>query len=83
MSLAVFVVLSTSVDQKLPGFLERMRGRLKSHREQGHQPWPARGRHVRRTEDGHAQRRLEAFDSDVHYLSPSEQITRRDHVSDS
>lgn len=58
----------------LPGFLERMRGRLKTHCEPDHQPWPARSRHVRHTGDGLAQRRHEAFDGDVQHLSPSEQL---------
>ena len=55
--------------------LERLRGRLKAHCEQDHQPWPARSRHVRHTGDGHAKRRRQAFDGDVQHLSPSEQIT--------
>ncbi|RXW32744.1 hypothetical protein [Propioniciclava flava] len=59
----------------LPGFLERLRSRLKVHCDQDHQPWPARSRHVRHTGDGHAKRRREAFDGDVQHLSPSEQIT--------
>ncbi len=60
----------------LPGFLERMRGRLKSHCEQDHQPWPARSRHARHTSDRPAQRRHDAFDGDVRQLSPSEPPTR-------
>ena len=59
----------------LPGFLERLRSRLKAHCDQDHQPWAARSRHVRHTGDGHATRRREAFDGDVQHLSPSEQIT--------
>ena len=59
----------------LPGFLERLRGRLKAHCEPDHQPWPARSRYVRHTGDGHAQRRRQAFGDDVQRLSPSEQIT--------
>lgn len=59
----------------LPGFLERLRSRLKAHCDQDHQPWPARSRHVRHTGDGHAKRRRQAFDGDVQHLSPSEQIT--------
>ena len=59
----------------LPGFLERLRSRLKAHCDQDHQPWPARSRHVRHTGDGHAKRRRQAFDGDVPHLSPSEQIT--------
>ena len=49
----------------LPGFLERLRSRLKAHCDQDHQPWPARSRHVRHTGDGHAKRRRQAFDGVV------------------
>ena len=59
----------------LPGFLERLRSRLKAHCDQDHQPWPARSRHVRHTGNAHGQRRRQAFDGDVQHLSPSEQIT--------
>ena len=31
----------------LPAFTERMKSRLGSHCEEGHQPWPANGRHTR------------------------------------
>lgn len=31
----------------LPAFVERMRGRLRSHCAEGHQPWPGRARHCR------------------------------------
>lgn len=49
----------------LPGFLERLRSRLKAHCETDHQPWPARGRHVRYTSDVKHQQRQEHFTEDV------------------
>jgi len=33
----------------LPAFMDRMRGRVRDHCEEGHQTWPARGRHARYT----------------------------------
>ena len=33
----------------LPAFTERMKSRLRNQREDGHQPWPAKGRHTRYT----------------------------------
>jgi hypothetical protein len=33
----------------LPAFTERMKSRLWNQREDGHQPWPAKGRHTRYT----------------------------------
>jgi hypothetical protein len=33
----------------LPGFTERMKSRLRNHCEDGHQAWPAKGRHTRYT----------------------------------
>ena len=33
----------------LPAFTERMKSRLRNHCEDGHQPWPAKGRHTRYT----------------------------------
>lgn len=49
--------------------------RLKSHCEQGHQPWPARSRHVRHTGDNQRERRSEAFADDARDLNPSELVT--------
>ncbi len=49
----------------LPGFLDRMQARLKNHCDQDHQPWPARGRYARCSDDRNAERRLDAFNSDL------------------
>ena len=59
----------------LPGFLERLRGRLKAHCETDHQPWPARSRHARHTNDQNTQRRQQTFDDDVRHISPAQQNT--------
>ena len=56
----------------LPGFLDRMRARLKAHCDQDHQPWPARGRLARYADTGNADRRQDAFNDDVGRLQPAE-----------
>lgn len=56
----------------LPGFLDRARARLKSHCDQDHQPWPARGRSTRYRDHRQSQRRQDAFDGDVRALRPAE-----------
>lgn len=56
----------------LPGFLDRMRARLKAHCDQDHQPWPARGRLARYADTGNADRRQDAFNADVSRLQPAE-----------
>lgn len=50
----------------LPAFTDRMRTRLSSHCEdREHQPWPARGRHLRSIDDAAYQSRRAAFEADV------------------
>ena len=56
----------------LPGFLDRMRARLKAHCDQDHQPWPARGRHARHADQRQDQRRQDAYSDDVRRLLPAE-----------
>ena len=56
----------------LPGFLDRMRARLKAHCDQDHQPWPARGRHARAIDEGHSRRRQDAYNDDVRPWLPPE-----------
>lgn len=58
----------------LPGFLERMRARLKAHCDQDHQPWPARSRHARHTDDRHTQQRQCEFEEDIRRLGPPEPV---------
>lgn len=48
----------------LPAFLDRMTTRLKSHCENGHQPWPSTSRHARHTSDPHRRRRVAAYSTD-------------------
>lgn len=49
----------------LPGFLDRMRQRLKSHCEDDHQPWPARSRYARHVADAAVTDRYLAFELDL------------------
>jgi len=49
----------------LPAFLDRMRDRLKSHCENGHQPWPSASRHARHTSDPHRRKRVSVYKADV------------------
>ena len=48
----------------LPAFTERMRARTKTHCEDGHQEWPARGRFSRHVAEGAVTRRREQFARD-------------------
>ena len=54
----------------LPGFHERMRGRLKTHCEQDHQPWPARSRHLRHTAQPHTAARSHLYEMDAQRFEP-------------
>ncbi|MGI8946624.1 MAG: hypothetical protein ACR2FV_01300 [Ornithinimicrobium sp.] len=49
----------------LPAFTERMRTRLQDHCTDGHQPWPARSRHVAHTGQQHTAHRAKAFNTDT------------------
>ena len=49
----------------LPGFLDRMRQRLKQSCDDDHQPWPARSRHTRHTGEAASASRLGAFEADL------------------
>jgi hypothetical protein len=61
----------------LPAFTERMKSRLGSHCEDGHQPWPARGRHTRHTAETSRHTREEHYATDVGSLRPTEATARR------
>jgi hypothetical protein len=54
----------------VPGFGERLRARLKAHCEQDHQPWPARSRQARHTDQQHEDERRRLFAADVATLGP-------------
>ena len=49
----------------LPGFLDRMRARVRNHCDEGHQAWPAKGRHARHTDPASRARRSDVFHADV------------------
>lgn len=49
----------------LPAFTDRMRTRLKSHCEEGHQPWPTRGRYSRHTSESSSTERARLYEADV------------------
>ncbi|MFC3687276.1 hypothetical protein [Aquipuribacter hungaricus] len=49
----------------LPAFQDRTRTRTKGHCQDGHEPWPAKGRHTRHTADATRGARAELYDADV------------------
>ena len=49
----------------LPAFTDRMRERLRTHCEEGHQPWPAQGRHARYSDPANASQRAQMYTVDV------------------
>jgi len=52
----------------LPSFLDRLRARLRDHCEEGHQPWPARGRHTRHTRQAQHEHRHNTYVADAEAL---------------
>jgi hypothetical protein len=52
----------------LPAFLDRMKDRLKSHCENGHQPWPSASRHARHSSDPHRRQRIRTYKNDAGLL---------------
>lgn len=49
----------------LPGFIDRMRARIKDHCEEGHQRWPASSRYARHTSDPTSHDRTHIYGRDV------------------
>jgi hypothetical protein len=49
----------------LPSFTHRLHARLRTHCEDGHQPWPAKGRHARHTAEPGQTDRRRAFTADI------------------
>lgn len=49
----------------LPAFHDRLKERLRNHCDNGHQPWPSIGRHVRHSSDPHHGRRTRVYSRDV------------------
>jgi hypothetical protein len=52
----------------LPAFTERMKTRLRSHCQEDHQSWPAKGRHTRHIAEASRHRRMHAFAADLRAL---------------
>jgi hypothetical protein len=55
----------------LPSFTERMKMRLRSHCQEEHQSWPAKGRHTRHTSDTSRHRRMNIYAADTHAVKGS------------
>lgn len=68
----------------LPAFTDRMRARVATHCEDGHQPWPAKGRHVRHGSGDSRAGRADAFSSDTRATATADQkaVVRRLSVVD-
>jgi hypothetical protein len=49
----------------LPAFTERMKTRLRSHCQEDHQSWPAKGRYTRHIAEASRHRRLQAYAADL------------------
>ncbi|MFC3689268.1 hypothetical protein [Aquipuribacter hungaricus] len=49
----------------LPAFQDRTRTRTKGHCQDGHEPWPAKGRHTRHTAEAAHRARAEVYDADA------------------
>ena len=49
----------------LPAFVDRMRGRLRNHCEEGHQPWPGRSRFVKATSQAQRREREDRYVEDL------------------
>ena len=61
----------------LPAFTERMKSRLRNHCVDGHQAWPAKGRHTRSTAEINRRTREDHYAADVGSLRPTEAKGRR------
>ena len=68
----------------LPAFTERMRQRVKAHCEEGHQPWPAKGRYTRHTAEAAVENRHQVYrdDTAVPLTAPSPSAGPRLHIVD-
>jgi hypothetical protein len=62
---------------KLPAFTERMKSRLRNHCEDGHQPWPAKGRYIRYAAEISRRARQDSFATDVGAVRPTDAKGRR------
>ena len=59
----------------LPFFLDRLRGRLRSHCDEGHQEWPGRSRHIQHTSARDAAHRQDRYARDVDAVPRSRSST--------
>jgi hypothetical protein len=60
----------------LPALTERMTSQLRSHCEDGHQAWPAKGRYTRHTAEASRRSREDRFAADVAAVRPTEERGR-------
>jgi hypothetical protein len=60
----------------MPAFTERMKSRLRNHCEDGHQPWPAKGRYTRHVAEASRRSSEESSVADVAALRPTEERGR-------
>jgi len=56
----------------LPALTERIGSRLRKHGEDGHQPWPAKGRYTRNTAEISRRTRQDSFAAEIGALRPPE-----------
>jgi hypothetical protein len=61
----------------LPAFTERIKSRLRNHCEDGHPPWPARGRYTRHMAEISRRTRKDRYAGDVGSVRPAEAEGRR------
>ena len=59
----------------LPGFIDRMRQRLKQSCDDEHQPWPARSHYTRHTSEDATAQRVRAFESDLVAFARDEDVS--------
>jgi hypothetical protein len=59
----------------LPSFTERMRTRLRTHCQEDHQSWPAKGRYTRHIAEASRRRRVDVCDADVRALKSTHDHT--------
>lgn len=61
----------------LPAFVDRQRGRLKTHCDTGHAEWPGRPRHNEHTSPSHLEQREDLYALDVDTLADLRSRTRQ------
>jgi hypothetical protein len=60
----------------LPSFVERMKIRMRSHCQEDHQVWPAKGRYTRHTAEGSRHGRMKIYAVDAHAVKSSQRQTQ-------